>query len=1239
MHNLNVKQLAIKHHILSLILLVFTSTTFAQQSLEFVENKGQWDNAIQYKGQLTTGSFALKKDGGYKMTLLNHDDLRAVGDRLHGHKNHQSSSGASGGDSEQTVSSTNSNNTSVPSNNNGIIRGHVYEVSFLNANPNPLAVADKPQSFYNNYYIGNDKTKWASGCKVFGAVTYKNVYPNIDVRYYSDKGQLKYDIIVNPGGNINRVALYVDGVESLKLKDEQLIFKTTVDEVKEAIPYSYQSGKKGKQTVACRFEVKGNIVRYKLDNLVDNDATLVVDPSLIFSTFTGSTANNWGFTASYDGAGNFYAGGIVFGDSYPFQNGAFGYQGGNIATGEEEGGFDIGIIKFNPTGTAKVYATYLGGKQGNDYPQSLIVDANNNLVIAGKSTASDYPGSTRASNRTDYDIVISKFRADGTALIGSRMFGGTGSEGVNIQNKYASPALTPASVSTRRNYGDDSRSEVIIDGFGNILLASCTQSTDFPTVNAFQNTNGGANASGRAQDGVFIKASSDLSTILVSSYLGGNNDDAAFVLSINPSNGNIYVAGGTASTNFPGDKTGVLNTTNSGGDCDGFVAILNSTGTQLLKNTYLGTSGADVVYGIQFDKYGYPYVMGTTTGSWVVTSNVAFVQNGGKQFISKLQPNLSAYVYSTVFGTNTAAPNISPTAFLVDRCENVYVSGWGGFANTNFKYAGAGTNGLPITADAIKKTGDGSDFYFFVMERNATKQLYGSFFGQNGGYGEHVDGGTSRFDANGIIYQSLCSCYDDNPGVGNAFPTSGGAFASTKPSATFCNLAAIKIAFNLSGVGAGVQSSIQGMANRKTGCVFTEVEFKDTLALGKTYVWNFGDGSPEQTTTIPNIKHAYTVVGNYSVRLISIDSSTCNISDTSYVTIRVRNDAATLALNATKLAPCNALSYQFDNTSIAPVGKPFSNNSFTLFFGDGTQQIVGVGSFQHSYPAAGTYNAGLILRDTNYCNYPDTIRLQLRIAANVKAQFSTPAIGCAPYQAVITNTSLAGETFTWDFGDGTTYVGVNPPPHLYNGVGSYTIKLSVVDANTCNKIDSTSFTITVSGKPISAFTFSPNPPQANTAVVFTNNSIGVASSYKWLYGDGDSLVTNNISALVSHIYNATNTYNACLIAANLSGCKDTSCQNVRAITVPLLDVPSALTPNGDGINDNVFVKGYGITKMDWRIYNRWGVLMFRSSSQKIGWDGKFKGNVQAQDVYTYTLEVEFSNGTKYSKTGDITLLR
>ena len=152
--------------------------------------------------------------------------------------------------------------------------------------------------------------------------------------------------------------------------------------------------------------------------------------------------------------------------------------------------------------------------------------------------------------------------------------------------------------------------------------------------------------------------------------------------------------------------------------------------------------------------------MGTTTGNWPVI-NAAYSVANSRQFIAKLRADLSGYVYSTTFGTNGALnPNISPVAFLVDNCENVYVSGWGGGAN-NFGggYPSAGTAGMPVTPDAFQRNTDGSDFYFFVLQKNAASQLYGSFFGQLGGGGalEHVDGGTSRFDATGTIYQAMCA--------------------------------------------------------------------------------------------------------------------------------------------------------------------------------------------------------------------------------------------------------------------------------------------------------------------------------------------------------------------------------------------------------------------------------------------------------------------------------------------------
>ncbi len=1201
-------------YILIVVIAVFNVNCVFAQYLEFVENKGQWAKNIAYKGDIRTGAIALKPDGGYRMLQHNANDLEAISNYFH------------------PIHNSNAKAKLISQNNLGL-HSHVYEVTFLGANPTPEAVAEKPENTYNNYFIDDDKSKWASGCKIFQAITYKNIYPNIDIRYYTGNGSLKYDFIVHPGGNPNIIALEFDGADDIKIKKGKLEIVTSVTTEKELEPYTFQPTNEGKKEINCSYKLTGNIVSFNVDEY-DKNRTLIIDPIKVFATFSGSTIDNWGFTATYDNAGNFYGGGIVFGTGFPVNNGST-FQGG--INSDDGNVYDIGIIKFNATGTNRLYATYIGGSAGNDQPHSLIIDANNDLIIAGRTNSSNYPKTFPiAGSGGGKDIIVTKLDGNGN-ILASRVIGGTGDDGMNIKPKYST---SPAGASSLvRNYGDDARSEVIVDDAGNILLASCTQSTDFfVTTNAFQQTNGGAGSTmTRKQDGVFMKITNDFSNILTSTYLGGNNDDAAFVLALNPIDKNIYIAGGTASTDFPGNKTGVITPAFSGGICDGFIAVLSGDGTQLLKSTYIGTSQTENVYGIQFDKFGFPYIMGTTTGIWPVV-NAQFFNVAGKQFICKLAKNLGSYVYSTCFGSGGASPNISPTAFLVDRCENVYVSGWGGSINTNpnSPYPNVGTSGLPITQDALQKTTDGSDFYFFVLERGARSQLYGDFMGQNGGVsGEHVDGGTSRFDKDGIIYQSLCG---NCAGPNNIFPTTPGAWSETNK-ATNCNLAAVKIALNLSGVGAGVRSSIKGVSGDTSGCVPLRINFQDTLGQGISYTWNFGDNSPIGTTSKPDTFHIYQNTGYFKVCVVSIDSSTCNIVDTSCRTMRIRSDSAQLKVTYKKIGDCISNTYEFDNrNSVAPISKSFKSNSFRINFGDGSPiQQMGYGTISHPYPASGFYKGWMALVDTNYCNTPDTAFFQFEIIANVKAKFTPPPEGCLSTPIQFVNQSNGGETFLWTFGDGGSSSDKDPK-HLFTLSGSYTVTLYAFNVSSCNKVDSISFKIAVSVSPKSQFSFNPNPPRVNTAVNFVNQSIG-AVNYMWTFGDGDTLVTTNKNLPIKHLYQVAKAFNACLTVFNLYNCKDTSCKIIAARVSQLYDVPSAFTPNGDGKNDKVFVRGFGIKSMKWDIYNRWGILMFTGNSLSEGWDGYYKGELQPQDVYHYTLRVEFWDDKQDTKTGDITLLR
>lgn len=1214
-----VKTTTLKHIFTFAITLLSVYSAYSQGNIEFIENKGQWDSRVRYKGTVSNGDFFIR-DNGFTVVQYNPDDMAAVMRLLH----------------DRTPD--------VPA-ERYMVRTHAFDVDFVDALPGFKMAPDKKIQAYNNYFTGNDPSKWAGGCEIFQAITLKEVYPNIDIRYYTENGYLKYDILVKPGGDVSKIGLRYKGVDKLQVKNRELSISTSVGELKESSPFTYQASLSGRQEVNCKYVVKDDIVRFDVKNY-NRNATLVIDPLIVFCSFSGSSADNWGFTATYGPDATMYGGGIVHNSGFPVSTGSFqtNFQGGS---------FDIGIIKLSANGNNRVYATYIGGA-GNEQPHSLIVDNNGNLVIAGRTNSpvsgdGSYPVSGGPAGIVgpcgSYDIVVTKLNAAGNAIIGSRRIGGSSDDGVNIQ-------VTRSPGSLQQNYGDDGRSEVILDGSGNILLASCTKSGDFPVRGTvFQSTSGGN------QDGVLIKLSPDLSAVLFSGFLGGNANDAAYVLSVGPG-GNIYVAGGTESStgSFPGNKAGTIGP-NTNGDIDGFVAVVSSNGSSIVRSTFIGTPGKDQIFGIQFDNKGFPYITGQTTGSWQVVNNLPgspsiYSNGGGKQFIAKMQPDLSAYVYSTMFGTGSPTPNISITAFLVDRCENVYVSGWGGFYGTSNTFGSSGTTGLPVTANAIKSNTDGKDFYFFVLERNASSQLFGSYFGEfnRAGAGcDHVDGGTSRFDRNGVIYQAICANCNLDINGRPSFPTTAGAWATVNnASGAGCNLAMLKFDLQLAGVDGEVRSALGGQAAR--GCIPLRMDFIDSVANAVSYEWHFNyvpGNPPDAVTTTPTQTFTYNTIGTYTVMLVAVDPASCNIRDSSFMTVRVGNVRAGLRPSWQPIGPgCPKFTYEFINNSVSSdITKPFQDTSFVWDFGDGSPQVPALigaaNAVNHIYPATGTYLARLILKDTVYCNSPDDSVILISIADNVKAIIETPATGCAPYNAAISSKSQNAVSWLWDFGDpgspDNTSTSENPT-HLYQNPGTYTIRLTATNPGTCNISHDTSFTITVFSDPIPGFTWGPDPPLVNTPTVFNNLSSADAVRFKWVFGDGDSILTNS-RAPVSHQYNATGTYNACLTAYNNVGCDSTTCLPVRALIDPLVDVPNAFTPLSGDDNSVVYARGFGIGKMTFTIWNRWGQKVFETNNRFQGWDGRFKGVVQPMDVYAYTLSVEFTDGRKTTKKGDLTLIR
>jgi gliding motility-associated-like protein len=675
--------------------------------------------------------------------------------------------------------------------------------------------------------------------------------------------------------------LRYEGADKLTLENNNLTVKVGKHETVERTPYAYQYNEKGEKIQReCHFVVDGKTVTFKIKEY-DKNKDIIIDPTLVFASYSGSHSSNFGLTATYDSEGNLYGGGTVFTVGYPYTTGVFQtiYGGGSS---------DIAISKFSSDGSQILFATYLGGNNA-DVPHSLIVNGNNELYVLATTGSSNYPTTTGAYDRTfnggtsklisgtaaaytqGIDVAISHFNLSGTQLLGSTYFGGSANDGINDLLVY--------------NYADELRGEIQLDGNGDVCIASSTLSVNLPTTaGVFQPNHGGG-----TQDGFIAKFSANLQSLIWCSYFGGNSIDVIYSMDIDAQN-NLYLCGGTTSTNLA-TSVNAVNPSHVGG-VDGFIAKIAPNGQSILSATYLGSGQYDQTFLISLTGDENVVVTGQSTAAnsnfWIQNASWS---HGRGQFLTNLSNDLSQINWSTSFGDviyNT--PNIVPSALMVDLCGNIHISGWGGVAG-NGSFANFNTFGLPVTNDALQSSTDGNDFYFLSIDSGVSRLVYATFFG--GPFSrEHVDGGTSRFDKKGIVYQAVCaSCDNYDPMHGyitnDDFPTTPGAAYERKDSVN-CNLGVIKLNFNL-----GMVVADFSMPN--VVCNNVPVTFAN-LSKGMSdpttyYFWDFGDGTSD-TAHYPI--HVYHTPGSYDITLIVTDSTSCNITDTLTKTIIVGLNKSTV---------------------------------------------------------------------------------------------------------------------------------------------------------------------------------------------------------------------------------------------------------------------------------------------------------------------------------------------------------
>ncbi|MFD2719301.1 PKD domain-containing protein [Hymenobacter monticola] len=1102
-------------------------------AIEFVANRNQWEKPVLFAADVHAGRLFLER-GRLVQSLY---DSKQV-EKLH--------------------------ELSARVSNKQRVRAHAYSTTFLGASAQAAVQGEAKLPGLNNYFLGNDKSRWASNVPGYGEVRYAALYPGIDLHFYSKERVLEYDFEVAAGADASRIALRYEGQTKLQIVKGALNISTTVGTVVEQRPYAYQLVDGRRQRVACDYALgKDNTVTFALPQGYNHRLPLVIDPVLVYSTYTGSTSN-FGFTATYDSVGNLYAGGTVFGVGYPTTVGAYDVSFNS--------GIDMGIMKFDPRATtgpaSRVYATYMGGT-GSDYPHSLVVDRNNNLIILGSTNSGNYPTTPGAYDTTlgGTDIVLTKLNAAGSALVGSTFLGGSGLDG---QLQDPSPL--------RVNYGDYYRGDVTVDRNNNIFIASMTSSTNFPVTSTnFQSTSGGG-----ASDGVVCKLNATLTSLIWSSYLGGSGADAAYSVQIDSVN-NVFVAGGTSSPNFPGVQAG-FRSTYQGGSSDGFVARISAAGDDLTQSTYLGTSAYDQVHFVQLNRFGEVYTYGQTLGNYPVTAGT-YSNPGSRQFIQKLNARLTAGVYSTVIGNGPGSTvNLSPTAFLVDNCGQIMISGWTSQGN------------MPITPNAIQSTGGsgtssngiGAYFYIGQLSANAQTLVYGTYFG-NGNC--HVDGGTSRFDKRGIIYQSMCA----GGGSGNVLTTPN-AWSATNPGGY--NNAAFKMdVLQLSAefVPTLTATSTIRQANL---CAPATFYFNRPAATGTSTLWNFGNG---QTSTLANnATITYTQPGKYAVRLTVFDVNNCLQSVSTVDTVTVYAVPQPRVAPSSRQTICVNSSVTLSATNLA-TGTPNVTYTWTT---PGQPPLTGASVTARPLVTTRYTVTANTPANVGGCSGTDTVTVRVIPRLVVVAG---PARTICPGTATTLSVADAGTgaTYTWTAPGQPTLTGrtvtVSPTTSV-----RYLVR--VVNSTGCVGRDSVQFTVPPA--PVLAATASA-PNLVGKPVTFTNTTTG-ATSYRWDFGDNTPTTTE---VNPSHIYATANPkpgYQARLTAIYGPGCEASL---IVPVPVRGFDLPNVITPNGDQQNDT-FRPFVTTEKVDIQIFNRWGRKVFEQANYSDGWGSDAE---LAAGVYYYRL--------------------
>lgn len=1286
-----------------------------QNDIVFIRNMGQWKEPFNFKSSIPGGKMYLT-DEGLVYDFISPKDFKKANDDYH--------KGINVDDYKLNM--------------------HAYKVKFLNKSANSTIVPSKKTETKYNYFIGSDQSNWRSDVGGFKQVTEKNIYPGIDLVVKTEKNSIKYDFIVAPGVSTQQIQLGFEGIMPSINEKGQLVFETTVNTVIENAPYVYQQIDGKEVAVAANYIMDKGVVSFEFPEGYNSAYALVIDPDLVFSTFSGSTSSQaYAYSTTYDLAGCLYIGSDAWDTGWPVTMGA--YQ-----TNFAGGGHDLAINKFNSLGIGLVYSTYLSGT-GWEIATSLWAETGE-LYLFGSTNSSDFPitnGAFSAAKSGTWDAFVARLSVDGTQLLGSTYIGGSGSEGFQaVWSGGTNFNLYDVSfnMSSQLSPGD-----IAVDQAGAIWVTTNTNSTDFPTTsNAATLSNAGS------WDAVLFSLNGDCTQLLYSSYFGGSGDDIPHSILLANNQQDIYIGGGTTSLNLP--QLGMSHSNiHWGGGTDGFVARFNKASGLFTRLTYMGTTSGDLVAHLQQDAFNKIYVLGRTNGNYPVTAGAYSPNPNGFVFIDMLDTGLVTSSMSTRLGTSSTS--YVPSAFLVDECGNVYVGGFGA------------TSGMPLTSNAYQNTQKG--FWFCTLLRNFSGLEYASYFGES--TSDHAHIGKHRFDPEGIIYHSICCNIGGTP-----LTTSPQSFSQFKQTS---GQDVLSFKFNFEKVGVASEFDPDRVGTPKDSfCAPHTVQFNNSSTSAMNFEWYFGDGG---SSTLASPSHTYTIPGNYTVMLVAINDTMCITHDTSYLEVRVYDvDVPVLTVKDTNL--CVALDSLLITVDVANPSLGVPGNVFKWTGAPGS--IYGPGNTQSVWvnPSLGNvFNITVLDSVADVCFESASAVVNVNMTPRVLQILTPDTAVCKGAVVPIQALGSPGYTYRWSPTIGVSDTNSLTPNITINQSNIYMVTASYpycIDTSDMISItmheypvvdiiapteacEGSEVTITSDVTPYRndyIYTWEPQTilGNSNTAtsvsfiadtvdrfykltietpigcsgsdsawIVLHNTGFGDAISgvdycppgsaqlwaangvsYRWnpTIGLNDPNIANPITTV-----GTPTTYEVYITDAN--NCVDTLNVIVDVHPRATLSIPDSVTvyPGGPGYqvlpntnamyfewyppsgvsNPNIsdpilnpvvrtryFVTAktefncevadsidvlVGVSELlmpnafnpsseapifkpvllggwelqSFKIFNRWGTLMYESEDPNSGWDGKYKDQAQPFGVYVWVIEAKDPSGNTIQRTGNVTLIR